>query len=76
MRVKLLDRKEELTYKYAKQISSVFTKQLKFLGFINKEFDRFDAYYARVAYAREKDMKFVASPLKTQHHQIRKFCSS
>ncbi|MFB1008023.1 MAG: endonuclease MutS2, partial [Sulfurospirillum sp.] len=55
----LLDRKEELTYKYAKQISSVFTKQLKFLGFINKEFDRFDAYYARVAYAREKDMEFV-----------------
>ena len=55
----LLDRKEELTYKYAKQISSVFTKQLKFLAFVNKEFDRFDAYYARVAYAREKDMEFV-----------------
>ncbi len=61
----LLDRKEELVYKYAKQISSVFTKQLKFLAYINKEFDRFDAYYARVAYAREKDMEFVLSSSKS-----------
>ncbi|MBN2832652.1 MAG: endonuclease MutS2, partial [Campylobacterales bacterium] len=55
----LLDKKEELVYTYAKQISSLFSKQLKFLAFANKEFDRFDAYYARVAYAREKDMDFV-----------------
>ena len=55
----LLDKKEELVYMYAKQISSLFSKQLKFLSFVNKEFDRFDAYYARVAYAREKDMDFV-----------------
>ncbi|NCD11897.1 MAG: endonuclease MutS2 [Epsilonproteobacteria bacterium] len=55
----LLDKKEELVYTYAKQISSLFSKQLKFLSFVNKEFDRFDAYYARVAYAREKDMDFV-----------------
>ncbi|AFL67858.1 endonuclease MutS2 [Sulfurospirillum barnesii] len=55
----LLDKKEELVYTYAKQISSLFSKQLKFLSFANKEFDRFDAYYARVAYAREKDMDFV-----------------
>jgi DNA mismatch repair protein MutS2 len=61
----LLDKKEELVYKYAKQISSVFTKQLKFLSFINKEFDRFDAYYARVAFAREKEMEFVLPSSKS-----------
>jgi DNA mismatch repair protein MutS2 len=68
----LIDRKEELVYKYAKQISSSFTKQLKFLGFVNKEFDRFDAYYARVAYAREKDMEFVL-PSKTNVIKLENF---
>ena len=61
----LIDKKEELIYKYAKQISSVFAKQLKFLSFINKEFDRFDAYYARVAFAREKEMEFVLASSKS-----------
>ena len=68
----LLDKKEELVYKYAKQISAVFTKQLKFLGFINKEFDRFDAYYARVAYAREKDMAFIL-PSKSNSIKLENF---
>lgn len=68
----LLDKKEELIYKYAKQISSVFTKNLKFLGFVNKEFDRFDAYYARVAFARHKDMYFVL-PSKTSTIKLENF---
>lgn len=68
----LLDKKEELIYKYAKQISTAFTKQLKFLGFINKEFDRFDAYYARVAYAREKDMAFIL-PSKSNSIKLENF---
>lgn len=55
----LLDKKEELIYKYSKKISTIFSKFVKFLSFVNKEFDRFDAYYARVAYARAKDLEFV-----------------
>ena len=62
----LIDKKEELIYKYAKKISSIFTKHVKFLGYINKEFDRFDAYYARVAYAKSKGMAFVLPTRGTQ----------
>ena len=62
----LLDKKEELIYKYAKKISSIFTKHVKFLAYVNKEFDRFDAYYARVAYAKSKGMAFVLPSRGTQ----------
>ena len=55
----LLDRKEELIYKYAKDISTIFSKYRKFLSYINREFDRFDAYFARVAFAKSKDLEFV-----------------
>lgn len=62
----LIDKKEELIYKYAKKISSIFTKHVKFLAYVNKEFDRFDAYYARVAYAKSKGMAFVLPSRGTQ----------
>ncbi|MCF6173085.1 MAG: endonuclease MutS2 [Campylobacteraceae bacterium] len=55
----LVDKKEELIYKYAKEISLLFSKFSKFLVFINREFDKFDSYYARVAFAKEKDLEFV-----------------
>ncbi len=55
----LLDKKEELLYKYAKEISLTFSKFVKFLKFIDKEFDKFDAYHARVAFAKQKDLEFV-----------------
>lgn len=55
----LLDRREELIYAYCKKISTVFSKFQKFLAFINKEFDRFDNYYARVEFARFKDFEFM-----------------
>ncbi len=64
----LLDKKEELIYKYAKKISSLFAKNIKFLSFINKEFDKFDAYYARVAFAKSKDLEFV---LADSSHDIK-----
>ncbi len=54
----LLDRKEEIIYYYAKEISTLFSKFVKFLSFINREFDRFDAYHARVAFAKSKDLEF------------------
>ncbi|MDR2342256.1 MAG: endonuclease MutS2 [Campylobacteraceae bacterium] len=55
----LLDKKENLIYEYAKKISSEFSKQLLFLKFINKEFDRFDNYTARVLFAKRFDMEFI-----------------
>ncbi len=69
----LIDKKEELIYKYAKEISSVFTKFVKFLTFINKEFDKFDAYYARVAFAKQKDLEFVLAK-KDSDIVISRFC--
>ncbi len=63
----LLDRKEELIYRYAKQISTLFSKHRSFLSFINREFDKFDAYYARVAFAKSKDLEFV---LASSSHDI------
>ncbi len=63
----LLDKKEELIYKYAKEISTLFSKFRIFLSFINKEFDRFDAYHARVAFAKNKDLEFV---LPESNHNI------
>lgn len=68
----LLAQKEELIYKYCKEISSVFSKSLFFLKFINKEFDRFDAYIARVNFAKQKDMDFVL-PQKSHVIKLEKF---
>ncbi|MDR3177519.1 MAG: endonuclease MutS2 [Campylobacteraceae bacterium] len=55
----LADKKENLIYEYAKKISVEFQKQLSFLKFINKEFDRFDHYMARVLFAKRFDMEFI-----------------
>lgn len=55
----LLSQKEEVVYKYCKDISSLFGKKSKFLSFIDKEFDRFDAYQARVFFAKSKDLEFL-----------------
>ncbi len=55
----LLDKKEELIYRYAKEISALFSKYRSFLSFVNREFDKFDAYFARVAFAKSKDLEFV-----------------
>ncbi|MBV5278367.1 MAG: endonuclease MutS2 [Campylobacteraceae bacterium] len=68
----LIDKKEELIYKYSKIISAVFSKSVKFLSFVNKEFDRFDSYYARVAYARFKDLEFVL-PSRNQSIKLTNF---
>ncbi len=55
----LIDKKEELIYQYAKKISSVYNKNLKFLSYINREFDKFDAYHARVNFAKSYGLDFV-----------------
>ncbi len=55
----LLSRKEAIIYRYCKEFSAVLHKWTKFLKFIDKAYDRFDHYQARVNFARYSDMHFV-----------------
>ncbi|HSR73961.1 MAG TPA: endonuclease MutS2 [Sulfurovum sp.] len=64
----LLSKKEELIYTYCKNISAVFFKWERFLSFINKEYDRFDHYQARVGFARAKEYEFI---LPGKHKRIK-----
>ena len=64
----LLSNKEELIYRYCKEISVTFFKWERFLAYINKEYDRFDHYQARVSFARAKEYEFV---LPSRHKRIK-----
>ncbi len=55
----LLSRQDELIYEYEKRISAVFTRFLPFLRFVNGAFDRFDAWQARLFFARSKSLEFI-----------------
>ncbi len=55
----ILDKKEEILYRYAQNISSVFNKNLPFLRFINSAFDHIDALIARVLMAQRGDLGFI-----------------
>ncbi|MBE0491693.1 MAG: endonuclease MutS2 [Sulfurospirillum sp.] len=68
----LLDKKEELIYQYCKQISAILAKNYKFLRFLDREFDRFDHYFARVSFARSRDLHFII-PTKNQTIKLAKF---
>lgn len=50
---------EELEYSVCKDLSLALTELLPFLKFINKQFDRFDHYQARVEFARSNDLEFI-----------------
>lgn len=56
----LNNQKEEQLFNICREISSVFTKHLLFLKFIDKEFDRFDAYQARLKFAVSYNLEFLA----------------
>jgi len=68
----LLSSKEEIIYRYCKEISAVFFKWERFLAFINKEYDRFDHYQARVNFARAKEFEFIL-PSKTKRIKLQEF---
>jgi DNA mismatch repair protein MutS2 len=68
-----LDKKEEILYKLCKDISVVFNKQYLFLKFINKEFDKFDSFQARVNFAKSKDYIFI-KPNKNKDVKLKDFC--
>jgi DNA mismatch repair protein MutS2 len=55
----LKNKQEEIVLKLCKEITACFEKHLLFLKFINKEFDRFDHYQARVNFAKMGDKNFI-----------------
>ena len=55
----LRNKQEEILYKVCKEISSLFERNLLFLKFINKEFDRFDHYQSRLFFAKINDKNFI-----------------
>ena len=68
----LLSQKDELIYEYEKRISSLFCKFEPFLSFINRAFDRFDNYQARVKFAQSKELNFI-KPSKNQNITLTNF---
>jgi len=55
----LINLKDDILYKITKEFSSILSKQLMFLKFINKEFDRYDHYQARLEFAKSNDYNFI-----------------
>ena len=55
----LVNLKDEILYKITKEFSSILAKQLMFLKFINKEFDRYDHYQARLEFAKINNYNFI-----------------
>ncbi len=50
---------EEVRLEWAKKITAVFLRWIKFIEFINRAFDRFDHYQARVNFAKAKNLFFI-----------------
>ena len=69
----LLSKKEEIEYQYSKEFSAIFNKWHKFLSFINKEFDRFDSYNARIQLAKGDNLDFIL-PNKDKKIILKNFC--
>lgn len=55
----LKQRKEEIVWRYCKEFSELFARWESFLRYIDKEYDRFDQYQARVKFAKAYEYEFV-----------------
>ncbi len=53
--------REAIFYNYAKEFSSKLSEIQPFINFIDKEFDKFDNYQARVIFAKSKSLAIVKS---------------
>ncbi|WP_455757850.1 endonuclease MutS2 [Sulfurimonas sp.] len=53
--------REAIFYAYAKEFSSKLIEIQPFINFIDKEFDKFDNYQARVLFARAKSLQIIKS---------------
>jgi len=69
----LFNAREEFLYQIAKEFSQTLRKWVRFLEFINREFDKFDQLQARVFYAKAKGYQFFL-PTKTRNFRLREFC--
>ncbi len=67
-----LSQKDAIIFEYEKKISTLFYKYEKFLSFINKEFDRFDHYQARINFAKSKELEFI-KPSKSKEIKLKDF---
>ncbi len=66
----LINLKEEIIFKLCRQYSNVLGKYLMFLSFINKEFDRFDNYQARIFFAKMDDKNFILPKKDTKIQKL------
>ena len=55
----LVNLKDEILYKITKEFSSLLSKHSIFLKFVNKEFDRYDHYSARIEFAKIYNLNFI-----------------
>lgn len=65
----LLELKEEILLKLCREFSNTLNVNILFLSFLDKEFDRFDHYLARVLFAKIGDKNFI---LPSQNRKIQK----
>ncbi|NQY53409.1 MAG: endonuclease MutS2 [Campylobacteraceae bacterium] len=65
----LENKREEILLKICKRFSSIFGKNLMFLKFINREFDRFDHYQARLFFAQNGNKNFII-PNKNSRNKL------
>ena len=69
----LLSKREEVIYRYCQNFSAIFTKWYLFMRFINREYDKFDHYQARVLFAKAYDYNFIL-PSKNREVKLSEFC--
>jgi len=69
----LLSHKEEVIYRYCQTFSAIFSKWHLFMRFINREYDKFDHYQARVMFAKAYDYHFIL-PSKRKVVKLSEFC--
>lgn len=76
IRNKILDLEEEknkIIFEYQKIISKILNKNLLFIKYINKEFDRFDHYQARVMFAKNKNLEFILPDKNSKSIKLNSF---
>ncbi|PRM96583.1 endonuclease MutS2 [Aliarcobacter cryaerophilus] len=69
----LKNKQEEILFRLCKEISHLFERNLFFLKFINKEFDKFDHYQARIFFSKIGDKNFIL-PSKKDENRLVDFC--
>ncbi|MEA2051179.1 MAG: endonuclease MutS2 [Campylobacterota bacterium] len=65
----LINLKDEIVYQISKEFSNIFHKHLLFLKYINKEFDKYDHYQARLEFAKLDDKNFILPTKSTKKSQ-------